>query len=515
LAGSAILGMSRGGAKGQALLPRRSTFGNFYELLIIEREKQMRKGFEPGKVNTKGWKKVQVEFTGGPLSVAVPPSTAELVMKKAESPKNVPQAIAAALANPLGGKTLAQIAAAKGKPADRLRVAVTISDITRPVPYKGKNGFMAPLLRQLLALRIPRENIRIIVGTGTHRPSTAEEKIEMLGKEAAESYTVLDHDCEDRSSLVRVGKTPSGTEVFLNRSFQEADIKIVTGLTESHFMAGASGGRKAVCPALVDLRTIQKFHSPDFLESEKATNLVFEGNPCHEEALAVAKTVGVDFALTATLDNRMRLTGIFAGDLEQVLDEAVKKIRTYVEIPVTQEFDIVLTHGGYVGRNHYQLAKAAVGALPAVKKGGMVIVAADNRDAEPIGGPEYKTLIHLLKIQGPDGYVEVLRSPAWKFTKDQWEPEVWGRVLRKVGEEGLIYCTADIPPKDFAILPGLSGYEFLSPTGKKKDRAKKVEEMVQNAVLYSYQSSLEKQITPLVAFIREGPYAVPLKKDFA
>ena len=472
----------------------------------------MREGFDPGKVNVKSWKRVKVEFTGGPLSISVPPSTVELTMKKAEVLKNAPRAIAKALAEPLGGVTLDQIITGKGRPAGQLKTAITISDITRPVPYKGKNGFILPLLKRLLTLGISKQNIRIIVGTGTHRASTPEEKIEMLGREVAGSYAVLDHNCEDRASLVCVGKTPTGTEVFLNRTFQEADIKIVTGLTESHFMAGASGGRKAVCPALVDLRTIQKFHSPDFLESENATNLIFEGNPCHEEALAIAKTVGVDFTLTATLDKNLRLTGIFAGDLEKVLDEAVEKIKSYVEIPIEKEFDIVLTHGGYVGRNHYQLAKAAVGALPAVKKGGRVIVAADNRDAEPIGGPEYKTLIHLLKLQGPDGYIEILRSPSWNFTKDQWEPEVWGRVLRKVGEEGLIYCTSDIPQKDFAFLPGISGYEFLTPGAKKKDRAQKVQEMVQNAVIYCVQSYRQGQTTPSFAFISEGPYAVPMKK---
>ena len=102
-------------------------------------------------------------------------------------------------------------------------------------------------------------------------------------------------------------------------------MKIATGLTESHFMAGASGGRKAVCPGLVDQRTIQKFHGPGFLESPCATNLVFEGNPCHEESLAVAKAVGVDFTITVTLDKDMRLTGVFAGDLEKVLEEAVEQ----------------------------------------------------------------------------------------------------------------------------------------------------------------------------------------------
>lgn len=471
----------------------------------------MREGFEPGKISVRGWRRVKVDFTGGPLSIAVPPAAADLGMKRGEALKNPRREIARALAEPLGGPTLDRIVAAKDKPPDRLQVAVTVSDITRPVPYKGKSGFLLPLLGKLLSLGISRENVRIIVGTGTHRASTAAEKIEMLGEEVAGRYAVLDHDCEDPASLVRVGRTPSGTEVFLNKLFREADLRIVTGLTESHFMAGASGGRKAVCPALVDLRTIQKFHSPDFLEAETATNLVFAGNPCHEEALAVAKTAGVDFTVTATLDPHLRLTGVYAGDLERVFEEAVKKIKSYVEIPVPQPFDLVLTHGGYVGRNHYQLAKAAVGALPAVRKGGVIIVAADNRDAEPIGGPEYKTLIHLLKMQGPDGYVEVLRSPTWKFTKDQWEPEVWGRVLRKVGEEGLVYCSADIPPGDFAILPGVSGYDFLTAGGKRKSRAKKVEEMVQNALLYFYRRHAETGSAPRVAFIREGPYAVPVE----
>jgi len=463
------------------------------------------------KVKTSGWKKVRVEFTGGPLVISVPRDCAELTMGKAEVLKNPAKEVQEALDQPCAGPGLEEIIRGKGKEPERLRVAITISDITRPVPYRGKAGILPPLLKKLHGLGIRRENVRIIVGTGTHRASTAQEKTEMLGKEVLSSYEVLDHDCEDESLLVAAGRTPAGTEVYLNRFFHQADVKIATGLTESHFMAGASGGRKAVCPGLVNLRTIQKFHSPEFLESPFATNLVFEGNPCHEEALAVAKSVGVDFTVTVTLDKEMRMTGVFAGDLEKVLEMAVEKIKSYVAIPVQEEFDIVLTHGGYVGRNHYQTAKAAVGALPAVKEKGTVIIAADNRDPEPIGGPEYKTLCHLLKLQGPEGYVGVLKSPSWRFTKDQWEPEVWGRVLRKVGEGGMIYCTSDIPEPGMALLPGTSGYDFLTPAGKKKNRAGKVEEMVQNAVLYFFGTYQEKGLSPRMAFVREGPYAVPMK----
>jgi len=460
---------------------------------------------------TKGWKKVKLEFTGGPLLVSVPPDCVELTMKKADILRHPSRNIERALEAPIGGPSLEKIIRGKGKSAGELRVAVTVSDITRPVPYKGKKGVLWPLLKKLLSLGVKRQNIWIIVGTGTHRASTPQEKVEMFGQDIASAYEIQDHDCADQASLVYAGKTPKGTEVFLNKAFYEADLKIATGLTESHFMAGASGGRKAICPGLVDLRTIQKFHSPEFLESPYATNLTFEGNPCHEESLAIAQAVGVDFTITVTLDKDMRLTGVFAGGLENVLQEAVGKIKTYVEIPIKEEYDIVLTHAGYVGRNHYQTAKAAVGALPAIKANGVIIIAADNRDAEPIGGPEYKTLTHLLKLQGPEGYVDLLKSPQWKFTKDQWEPEVWGRVLRKVGEEGLIYCTADIPAKDFAFLPGVSGYEFLTPAGKKKGRAKKVQEMLQNAIIYFHHQHVSRNMSPRMAFIREGPYAVPVK----
>lgn len=464
------------------------------------------------QVKTKAWKKIRIEFTGGPLAVLVPPECVTFSMKKVAPLRNPAKEVKRALEEPIQSASLQEIVAGKGKPAKDLLVAITISDITRPVPYKGPTGILPPLLKKLEAQGVERQNIRIIVGTGTHRPSTAQEKMEMLGKDIVRQYRILDHDCEDPTNLVHIGKTASGTDVFLNRQFHEADLRIVTGLTESHFMAGASGGRKAVCPGLVDQRTIQKFHSPDFLESPFADNLVIEGNPCHEESLAVAKAAGVDFAMTVTLDKDMRMTGIFAGDLEKVFEAAVHKIREYVALPVEEEFDIVLTHGGYVGRNHYQVAKAAVGAIPLVKPGGVIIIAADSRDPEPIGGAEYKTLTHLLKLQGPDGYVALLRSPAWRFTKDQWEPEMWGKVLRKVGEEGLIYCTADIPEKDFEFLPGISGYEFLTPAGQRKKRALKVQEMVQNAVIYYISQRLSQGGTPRMAFIREGPYAVPIKK---
>jgi hypothetical protein len=103
----------------------------------------------------------------------------------------------------------------------------------------------------------------------------------------------------------------------------------------------------------------------------------------------------------------------------------------------------------------------------------------------------------------------LLRTPAWKFTKDQWEPEVWGKALKKVGEEGLIYCSLEIERKNYCLLPGVCGLDFLK--GKRlKPSLEKAREMVQNAVLFAVYRYRERGIAPTLAFIREGPYAVPI-----
>ena len=462
------------------------------------------------KIDTTSWKKVSVEFGPNLLEIAVPPNCAELSMK-AVSPLTDPRAqIEKVLSGPIHSPTLEEIVRRKTKKPEELTAAITISDITRPVPYKGEHGILAPILRRLESSGILKQNIRIIVGTGTHRPSTLEEKIEILGESVVKEYLVVDHNCEDTDALTYIGKTQSGTKVFLNSLFHNSDIKIATGLVETHFMTGVSGGRKAICPGLVDKRTIEKFHSPLFLESPYSDNLILEGNPCHQEALEVAMTVGIDFIVNVTLDKDMRMTGVFAGDLEKAHLDAFHFMKSYTVISVEHEYDIVLTHGGYVGRNHYQTAKAACGALGAIKNGGTLIIAADNRDAEPIGGPEYRSLIHLLKLQGTDRYVQIISDPAWKFTKDQWEPEVWARVVRKVGEENLIYCTLEISKEDYCLLPGQCGLDFIGRK-RKKPSLDAAMEMVQNAVLFAVHKYREKGMDPAMAFIREGPYAVPIK----
>jgi lactate racemase len=459
-----------------------------------------------------GWRTVEVEYGDRLLPIRVPAECRILQMHEVPPLSDPRDAIQRSIQEPIGCPPLPEVLRAKGKPARDLTVCITTSDITRPVPYKGDTGILPPLLGLLHRSGVRKEQITLLVGTGTHRPSSPAEKIAMFGADVVAQYRIVDHDCSDDRMLVDLGKTKSGTTVRINKLFIESDVKIATALVESHFMAGASGGRKAVCPALVSKATIEHFHSAAVLDSPLATNLVLDGNPCHEEALEIAQKAGVDFIINTVLNRKLQLVEVFSGHLVEAHRKAVDLLRTIVAIPVKAEADIVLTHGGYVGINHYQIAKAAVNALPAVKEGGTVVLLACERDVDPIGPAEYKTLLHLLKLQGHERYLAQLMHPTWRFTKDQWEPQMWGKVFAKIGEAGMIYCSARLSKAAHQLVPGGMGWEYL-PEDAPSDEQEQARLMTQNAIIAAVHAPRFRHTRPTITFIAEGPYAVPVGKD--
>jgi hypothetical protein len=139
-------------------------------------------------------------------------------------------------------------------------------------------------------------------------------------------------------------------------------------------------------------------------------------------------------------------------------------------------------------------------------------MAGRNVDVEPIGSREYRTLLHFFKILGPDRYISILKHPGWVFTKDQWEPEMWGKPIRKVGEDGLIYCAPQIPEEDYKIIPGVSGYEFIDSNTHFASTREKATAMFQNVVVYAVHHPRFGERKPTIVFINEGPYAIPVLK---
>jgi nickel-dependent lactate racemase len=451
-----------------------------------------------------------VAFGPDTLELRLDDSVDLLSMPSPEPIGDPASAVEHALDHPTAARPLDEvIRAALARKADAT-AAVVISDHTRPVPYKGDQGILWPVIRRLQRGGFPAGRIEVIVGTGTHQPLSDAQLQAMLDERVlASGVRVINHDSRDPETLERLGRTRRGSDVLMNRRYLAADLKILTGLVESHFIAGYSGGRKALCPGLIGEETTYVFHSARMMADPGSRDLNLEGNPTHEESLEVAKMAGADFIVNVTLDKSLRLTGVFAGDLEEAHLAACRRLREYVAIPVTRDYDVILTHGGFVSINHYQAVKACLAALPALKKDGWLALVAANTDTDPIGSLKYRAVLHLLKLIGPERLQKLIFSPDWTFVPEQWEVQAWARIFERIPESHFVYYSPWMPERDYRVFPGVDGNIYL-PAKKRWQRDTRGVQAVLDGALAAARKELAGRgvDAPAVAFLSDGPYGI-------
>ncbi|WP_152049824.1 nickel-dependent lactate racemase [Tautonia marina] len=328
-------------------------------------------------------------------------------------------AVVASLEVPIGSPPLREVA--RGKKT----ACILICDITRPVPNEL---ILRPTLKTLLEAGIAREDVLILVATGLHRPSTEAERVEMLGEQIARDYRVEDHHGTVLEEHTFLGTTPKGVPAWIDSRYVNADLKIATGLIEPHLMAGYSGGRKLICPGIAAFETVKIWHGPDFLEHPKADCGFLDGNPVHEENTRIARMAGCDFIVNVTLDKQRRVTSVVAGDMEKAFLEGVRFIEHVVTARVREPVDVVVTSSaGYpLDTTFYQAVKGMTGALPIVKQGGTIIIAASL--TEGIGSPEFQSLFR--EHESLDAFMQKVLGKEY-FVLDQWQLEELAKVRRK------------------------------------------------------------------------------------
>ena len=432
----------------------------------------------------------------------LPENTEILTMREHASLTDPRLAIENALLHPVAGPALHEIAAAKKQARSDAKAVIVVSDNTRPVPYMGESGLLVPVIETLRSVGFSYADMTILIATGMHHAMDELEQRAMLDPYVFEhGIRVINHDAKDKNSLVDLGVTARGSRILIDRHYVDADMKIVTGLIESHFMAGASGGRKAICPGLIGEESTFVFHGPALMADERSANLILEGNPVHEESLAFARAAGIDFLLNVTLNRRFEITGIFAGEFEEAHEQGIAFIREEVAVPA-HSADIVITHGGYVGLNHYQCGKCAVAGLGILKRGGYMIILGDIRDKkDPVGSLNYKTCLSLLTTVGEENYFKMICSKDWTFIPDQWQVQQWGKLFAKTEPDHLIFYA---PALDKEVFEGLPGHVLPRELGYAC--------ALKEALAY-IEAKEHKAIDEMtVSYVADGPYAVPFDK---
>jgi nickel-dependent lactate racemase len=339
-------------------------------------------------------------------------------------PKHMPglpeedEAIRAALRAPLGTPPLRDLVKADDT------VAIVFSDITRPQPRKR----MLPVLLEEIS-HLPHEQIVLINALGTHRPSTEEELVAMLGAGIMANYRVVQHDAWDQASMVHLGRSSLGHDAYVNAEYMRASVKILTGFIEPHFFAGFSGGPKAVLPGLADQRSVLANHGAEMIQDPRATWGVTEGNPIWEEMREVALMTSPTFLFNVALNRDKQVTGVFAGDLLQAHAAGTELLRSTALVPVPSPFDIVVTsNSGYpLDLNLYQAVKGMSAAALVVKPGGSIIIAAECWDGLPDHG-KYAELLQT--ASSPEELLAVIHSSGL-VQQDQWQVQIQAQLQMK------------------------------------------------------------------------------------
>jgi len=287
---------------------------------------------------------------------------------------------------------------------------------------------MLPVLLEEIS-HVPREQIVLINGVGTHRANTKDELEEMLGPDVVANYRIVQHDCRDQANTVAIGRTSFGHEVRVNADYIRASTKILTGFIEPHFFAGFSGGPKGVLPGIADQRSVLANHGAEMIGDPQATWGVTNGNPIWEEMREVALMTSPTFLLNVSLNRDKQITGVFAGDLLAAHAEGTQFVGSTALVPVPEPFDIVIaSNSGYpLDLNLYQAVKGMSAAAQVVKPGGSIIIAAECWDGIPDHG-EYGRLLRM--ASSPEEILEMVHARGFAC-QDQWEVQVQANVQMK------------------------------------------------------------------------------------
>jgi len=416
--------------------------------------------------------KISLCYGKGALEVDIPSSGIEVI-----EPLYVPGlpdeevSFKEAMQNPIGSPPLRELVSSRDK------VAVVIPDITRPFP----GGRILPRIAEEID-HVPTGQITIVIGTGSHRASTGDEVAGLVGESVASAYRVINHNAYDPSTLAEAGKIASGRTIYMNRDYVEADKRVVVGIVEPHFMAGFSGGYKAVCPGIVSIDDILFLHRAELIGHPRSTWGIVEGNPTQALLSECGSLLPVDFCVNVTVNRDQQITRVFAGDVHSAYVQACEFSRRTTFQSVSHPFDIVVTTGGGypLDQNLYQAVKGMSAGRQIVAKDGLIVCAAECRDGFPDHGNFRKLLF---EHDSAHTLLKTILSPGFSML-DQWEAQVLAMICSHAR---------------------LALYSTLDPEEVRRAHVEPISDISERVRLELEGLGGEAR----VAVIPEGPYTIP------
>jgi nickel-dependent lactate racemase len=293
-----------------------------------------------------------------------------------------------------------------------MTIAIISEDNTRVCPV---DRIIPHILAEFKEAGVKRENIKIVVALGTHRPMTKEELENKLGKEVVEEYEVINHTWRNQDELVEVGITDSGTPVKVNRHVVEADFKIGIGNVIPHRVSGYSGGAKIIQPGICGAEITGETHwKAALIPIEEVLGVV--KNPVRWEMERIASKVGLNAIVNTVLNRDREVVAVVFGDFVKAHREAVKTVDSIYKFKLDEKADIVVVDSHPADLDMWQAVKALFPAALAVKRGGIIVFLTPCPEGVSKEHPEVEELgyqpIPAVKKMVEDGSIDDLIAAA-------------------------------------------------------------------------------------------------------
>jgi nickel-dependent lactate racemase len=160
-----------------------------------------------------------------------------------------------------------------------------------------------------------------------------------------------------------------------------------------------------------------------------ATWGITEGNPIHDDVREIAAMAPPHFSIDVALNRDQQIVTAFAGNLFAEHRRACAHVKATAMRAVPAPFDVVLTtNSGYpLDQNLYQAVKGMSAAAQIVKRGGVIVCAAECRD----GLPSHGSYGEVLRSQPDPGALLSMIQARGYSRPDQWQVQVQAQIQLK------------------------------------------------------------------------------------
>ena len=220
------------------------------------------------------------------------------------------------------------------------RPLIIVDDLNRPTPAAR---ILSALLQQFADAGIPRRNITIIIGAGTHAPPSPAAVAKKVGNDLIGSCRVCVHD-PDRD-LVKVGRTSFGTPVLVSKEATASNFLIGLGGLYPNHTGGFGGGSKAAL-GILGFRSIAALH---FGHESAGWGSDRSADTFRQDLDEIAQLLNLDTGIFVTVDADREVVDLTCGEVRELRGSFLASTKDAFRAPVPDQDVRVIISNAYPG----------------------------------------------------------------------------------------------------------------------------------------------------------------------